>query len=147
MKITVDTDQLDLIVSGADKLLVDKGTEKNLILLLDLQEQIEEMITKAQKVLEEKALKLNPNFKSVEGDFIKAHYRAYGQRYYIEEDKITQVPKEMYSKEIVTKYKVNADAVDDFVAEKGGLPFGIVAPPRVKSLKIVFKKSNEANKV
>ena len=81
MKISVDLEEIKLIAGKADKLLLEINTEKELAKLLNLQLQIEEAIVNAQKLIEEAGLKLNPNFKSVEGDLIKASYRAYGQKY------------------------------------------------------------------
>src|SRR3990167_9015609 len=131
-KITVDLDELGLIVGEADKILVRRETEAKLFTLLSLRDKIEEMIDLAQKKIEEEALKLNSHFKSVEGDLIKASYRAYGQKYYLEEDKIALVPTQFYVKEMVTKFKVNSKEVEKFVEVKGGLPVGIIAPARIK---------------
>ena len=139
MKITVDIDEINLIAGEADKLLIEKKTEDGLSKLLTLRDQIEKAIDEAQKMIEKKGLSVNPNFKSVEGDLIKASYRAYGQKYYLEEDKINEVPTEMFTKEIITKYKVNSKVVDNWLEKNKGLPYGIVAPERVKSLKIMLK--------
>jgi hypothetical protein len=143
MKISVDLEEIKLIAGKADKLLLEKDTEVELAKLLDLQVKIEEAITNAQKLIEEKALLINPNFKSVEGDLVKASYRAYGQKYYLEEDKIDQLPVEMYVKEVTTKYKPNSEIIDIWSEKNGGLPYGVVAPVRTKSLKISLKKNIE----
>ena len=143
MKISVDLDEIKLIAGKADKLLLEKDTENEIAKLLDLQVKIEEAIDEAEKKIETEGLKLNPNFKSVEGDIVKASYRAYGQKYYLEEDKIDKVPTEMYIKEVVTKYKPNSEVIDKWAENNKGLPFGIAAPERTKSLKISLKKSKE----
>lgn len=143
MKITVDLDEIKLLAGKADKLLLDPSIEVDLVKLLDLQAQIEEVIDEAQKKIEVTALALNPNFKSVEGDMVKASYRAYGQKYYLEEDKIDQVPEVMFTKEVITKYRPNSETIDVWIEKNGGLPIGIVAPTRVKSLKIALKKSRD----
>ena len=140
--IDIDEDEIKLIAGKADKILVDREIEPELAKLLEYQVKLEETISAINKLIEEKALKMNPNFKSVEGDLIKASYRAYGQKYYLEDDKIGEVAPEMFTKEIVTKYKVNTDIVDTWIEKNGGLPFGISAPVRVKSLKIALKKKN-----
>lgn len=142
MKITIDIEEIKLIAGKADKLLIDPSIDVELAKLLDLQAQIETAITDAQKRIEVTALALNPNFKSVEGDSVKASYRAYGQKYYLEEDKIDQVPEVMFTKEVITKYRPNSETIDVWVEKNGGLPSGIVAPARVKSLKIALKKSH-----
>lgn len=144
MKITIDLDEIKLIAGKADKLLLEKDTEKELAKLLDLQIKLEEAIDEAQKKIEVEGLKLNPNFKSVEGDLVKASYRAYGQKYYLEDDKIDEVPEIMYLKEVITKYKPNTETIDIWIENNGGLPYGIVAPARVKSLKIALKKKHDS---
>jgi hypothetical protein len=146
MKITVDLEEVKLIAGKADKLLLEKGTEDELAKLLDLRDKIEEAINNAQKLIEQKGLSLNPNFKSVEGDIVKASYRAYGQKYYLEEDKIDQIPEVMFTKEVITKYKPDSEMIDIWIEKNGGLPYGIVAPVRPKSLKIALKKKNDDTK-
>jgi len=141
MKISVDTDEIKLIAGEAGKLLISKETEVELAKLLDLQVQIELAIKQAEAIIQEKGLVLNPSFKSVEGDLIKASYRAYGQKFYLEEDKLDQVPTEFYTKEITTKYKPNTDTIEKWTENNGGLPVGISAPVRVKRVTISLKKN------
>ncbi len=144
MKITIDLDELKLIAGKADKLLITKEAEKEIAKILETQVKLEEILKEAKSVLEKKALEINPNFKSIEGDLVKASYRSYGQKYYLEEDKISQIPEIMYIKEVVTKYKPQADIIDVWVEKNGGLPYGIAAPARVKSLSISFKKNGNS---
>jgi len=146
MKITVDLDEIKLIADKADKLLITKEAENEIAKLLDLQEKIDEAIKQAKELIEKKGLELNPNFKSVEGDIVKASYRYYGQKYYLEEDKIDKIPVEMYTKEITTRYKANTDIIENFIEKNNGLPYGIVAPERKKSLSISFKKTHDTTK-
>lgn len=143
MKITIDLTELTKISVEADKILLDNKVDKSLAKLLETRDKIEEAISNAQKLIEEKGLKLNPNFKSVEGDLVKASYRAYGQKFYLEEDKIDQVPVEFYTKEVITKFKVNTDIVEKWAEKNKGLPIGIISPVRPKSLKLTLKKNGE----
>lgn len=146
MKITVDLDEIKLISSSADNLLITEEAEKEIAKLLDLQDKIEEAIKEAKILIEKKGLEINPNFKSVEGDIIKASYRYYGQKYYLEDDKIDKIPTEMYIKEIITKYKTNTDIIENFIEKNNGLPYGIIAPERKKSLSISLKKNHDTTK-
>lgn len=142
MKISVDLDEVTLIAGKADKLLLEKSTEQELAKLLKLQEMIETAIDTAQTLIEKKGLELNPNFKSVEGDLVKASYRSYGQKYYLAEDRVNEIPAEFYIKEVITKYKVNTKTVETWAEKNNGLPLGIIAPERKKSLKITLKKND-----
>jgi hypothetical protein len=146
MKITIDLDEIKLIAGKADKLLITKEAEKEISKILEAQEKIEEALKEAKAVIEKKALEINPNFKSVEGDLVKASYRFYGQKYYLEEDKINQIPEIMYVKEVITKYKPQSDMIDMWIEKNGGLPYGISAPQRIKSLTISFKKNHDDTK-
>lgn len=141
MKITVDLKEVKLIAGKADRLLIEKSTEDELVKLLTLKSEIEKAIEEAQELIEKRALEINPIFKSVQGDIIRASYRAYGQKYYLAEDRIKEIPTEFYFKEVVTKYKVNTEIVEAWAEKNGGLPLGIVAPERKKSLKITLKKN------
>jgi hypothetical protein len=141
MKITIDLDKLELISKNADKILFSKEGEEEIVKIIEAQEKLEEILKKAKETIEQKALQINPNFKSVEGDKIKVSYRYFGQKYYLEEDKLNEIPAEFYTKEIITKFKVNSDAVENFVEKNGGLPYGVIAPERKKTLTISYKKN------
>ncbi len=141
MKMTIDTDQIALVSKDAEKIFISKDGEEQLIQLLEMQEMIEKAIDEAKKLIEEKGLTINPYFKSIEGDRVKVSYRYFGVKYYLEDDKLDQVPAEMYTKEITTKYKVNTDIVEVWAEKNKGLPFGITESNRKKSLNIALKKT------
>jgi len=52
----------------------------------------------------------------------------------------------MFTKEVITKYKPNSETIDIWIEKNGGLPYGISAPERVKSLKITLKKKHDDTK-
>jgi len=130
--LTVDlADLAALITEGKDIFLKSEG-EEALLKLLDLQEAIEGAIDEAKRVLEAEALKLDPQFKSIQSDNVRVYYRTYGSRYKLDESKVATLPANLYTTR--TSYTVNTKEVEAFAKEKGGLPDGILEPERTKQL-------------
>lgn len=134
-------DKLTKVTSDADKILLDPKGEEILLQLLKAQEEIDKLVDLAKVKLETAALKLDPNFSSVQADKIKVFYRAYGQRFYVDENNINMAPKELYEAESKVTYKVDAKAVEKWVAEHGGMPTGIIEVERKKSLSFSLKNN------
>jgi peptide subunit release factor 1 (eRF1) len=143
MKITIELDNLSELVSKADLIFLEPRAEKILLKLIDIREQVENAIDQAEKKLEDAALKINPNFKSIRSDKIKVFYRAYGARYLLDESIIALIPTELYTAEKKTIYKVNADAVENWTSINKGMPVGISERERTKSLKFDKKEKDE----
>lgn len=137
----IDIEKLIGLVSKADKIFLSKDGETVLVELLTIQKQVEEAIEAAKKRLEDAGKSINPNFMSIQGDKIKVYYRAFGQRFYVDEEHINEAPKELYSAESKIVYKVDSKLVEKWVEEKGGMPTGIREVERNKS--IVFKLKND----
>src|SRR3990167_227196 len=104
---TIDIDQLEELKVQADQIFLTAAGEKVLVKLLEIQTQVETAIEEAKKKLETAALKVNPNFSSIQADKIKVYYRAYGAKYYIDEAQINLAPKELYAVETKTMYKID----------------------------------------
>lgn len=141
---TIDIESLDQLVLDSDKIFLTPAGEKTLVKLLKIKGQIEDAITSAEKKLEETALKLNPNFTSIQADKIKVYYRAYGSRYYIDESQIAFIPKELYAAK--TMYRADAKAIEKWSEEHKGMPAGIREAERQKSLKFSLKDEPEIYK-
>ena len=141
MRLSVDTEELrSLALEGKDIFLKPEG-EQALLKLLELKETVEKAIDEAKKVLEEEALKLDPNFKSIQADNIRVYYRTYGSRYKLDESKIAAIPANFYTAK--TSYTVNIKEVEAFAREKGGLPDGILEIERPKQLTFSRKGEKE----
>lgn len=143
MKITVDLAEVDILVAEADKIFLKPEAEQGLVKLLQLQERIEQSIKQAKQILEAEGLKVNKDFKSIEGDQIKVSYRYFGSKYYIQEDKLQDVPEEFYTKVITTKYSVDAKVVEKWAENNKGLPVGIVENTRLKTINFKLKDAKE----
>lgn len=142
-KITVDLGEIKFIADEAGKLVLNKEIDVELKKLLDLRDTIEAEIDRAEANIEQAGLAFNPIFKSVGGDFVKASYRAFGQKFYLDETKLDQIATDFYTKEVTTKYKPNTDVIEKWAENAGVLPEGIIQPPRPKKLSLGLKKTNE----
>jgi macrodomain Ter protein organizer (MatP/YcbG family) len=141
MIITVDTDKLKDLVLNADKIFMSAEGDQTLVDLITIEKMVEEAKEQAQKTLEESALKLDPNFKSIQSDKVKVFYKAFGARFYLDETRIAEVPVSLYTQE--TKYKVDPKAVEGWIDEHKGLPVGINEVERVKKLTFSLRKGGQ----
>lgn len=135
MEIKLET--LNELVADSKNIIFSADAENTLVTLLGIQKQVEDAIDQAKKNIEQAALKLNPNFSSVQGDKVKVFYRSYGSKYKIDESFIDQIPVDLYS--IKKSYSANTKAIETFVESNKGLPIGIIEPERPKSISISLK--------
>lgn len=118
MKITIDTDEIELAVRDAGQVIVTADGEKPILTLLKYQALIEQAIEDAKRVVEERAKALNKNLQTVVADNIKVMYRAYGAQYTIDESQLAYVPRNLFRAEmgIVLDDKLPQDIIDQLKA-------------------------------
>lgn len=141
MILTVDTDKLKNLVAEADKIFMSAEGDQALADLLEIEAQVKRAREAAEAILEQAALAMSPDFKSIQSDRVKVMYKTYGARFYLDETHIAEVPKELYS--IETKYKVDSKAVEKYIDEHKGVPVGINEVERTKKLSFSLKKGAE----
>lgn len=137
----IDIEKLKELTADAGKIFLTPKGEDVLVQLLEIQKQVEEAIEAAEVTLEEAALKLDPNFTSIQADKIKVFYRAYGTKYAIDESVLPDIPKELYTTK--TSYLPDSKAIEKWTEEHKGLPIGVIEKERTKSLKFTLKNSKE----
>lgn len=142
----IDIDKLDELVVKADEIFLTPAGEKVLVKLLEIQVQVENAIAEAKTRLEAAALKANPNFSSIQANEIKVYYRAFGSKYYMDETQVNMAPKELYTSETITVYKIDTKAVDKWIDAHGGLPVGITEVDRKKSISFTLKNGPATDK-
>lgn len=135
----INIEDIDQLVKDADKIFLSPEGEKELVKLLNIRKQVDEAIELAEKKLEEAALKINPNFSSIQSDKVKVYYRAYGAQYYLDETQINLTPKELYTTESKVVYKIDSKLVEKWVDQHKGMPAGIKEVERIKQLKFKLK--------
>jgi hypothetical protein len=143
MILTIDTDKLKELVTQADKIFMSPEGDEALASLIEIEAQVKEAREAAEKTLEQAALAINPDFKSIQSDRVKVMYKTYGSRFYLDETNLDKVPKELYTTE--TKYKVDSKAVEKYVDEHKGIPVGINEVERTKKLSFSLKKGTDTN--
>lgn len=135
----IDIEKLNDLTEKAGDIFLGPDGEEALVQLLEIQTQVENAIVEAKQKLEAKAMELDPNFSSIQGDRVKVSYRFYGSKYYLEDDKIDQVPEELYK--TTTRYSIDTKALGEYLKEKPGLPVGIKEVERKKSLTFSLKET------
>lgn len=126
----------------SDKIFIAPEGEDVLVSLLQAEKELGELKEQVKAKLEESALKLNPNFSSIQGDKIKVYYREYGSKYYVDESQFELIPDGLVNTE--TKYSVDSKAVEKWSEEHGGMPTGIKEVERGKTLSISLKANGKA---
>lgn len=142
---TIDIEKLDKLLVEADKIFLTPEGEKVLIQLLELREQVELAIDEAKKKLEETALKISPDFTSIQADKVKVYFRAFGARYKIDSSFIDTLPKNLY--EIKTTYNAVAEEIEKTLEETGKLPQGIIEADRTKTITFSLKNKEAKSEV
>ncbi len=137
MKINIDTEEIEVLPNGTEEIVLSNDAEKNLVALLQLQKSVEDALDEAKRRIEEKALQVNPNFKSVVSDNLRISYREYGGRYRIDETNVEKLPRELY----LVKYSPKAPEIESYIDEHG-VPLGIDVVERKKTLTISLKRRN-----
>lgn len=135
--ITIDIDKINKLKEEADKIFIDPKGEDVLVELLNIQQEIEKAIDEVKIKLEDSALKLNPDFSSIQGDRVKVFYREYGSKYYVDETQADLIPGGLVKSRTV--FSVDSKAVENYIAEKGQMPTGIKEVERKKTMSISLK--------
>lgn len=136
MKITIDTDEIAILVNEADEIFIDPNGEERLLKLLEIEQMVKNAVDDAKDKLEAKALEINPNFRSIRGDLVKVSYRAFGSAYDYDEKQLDHLVEYDFIQRN-NKYTLNTKAIKAYIKEVGHLPSGITPKPRPK--KIVIK--------
>lgn len=142
MQITIDTDKIAQLVEDSGKIFLNPEAEQNLIELLEAQKMLEDALTEAKAKIEEEGLKINPNFKGIQADDIRIGYRYFGAEYRIDEAYADKLPEELVNKKVT--YSVNNQELKNYVEMHKGLPLGIVANERKKTITISLKGDQNA---
>ncbi|TXH08890.1 MAG: hypothetical protein E6R04_09790 [Spirochaetes bacterium] len=134
MEIQISLKELDTVVKQAGKLVATPEAENAILTLLEMREQIDLALEHVKHKIAEDGLKLDPTFKSIQGDKIKAGYRVYGSKYGIDKKYIDELPEDLYKTSV--KYTVDSKAVDEWLKSHKSLPLGITMTPRAKQISI-----------
>lgn len=129
--------EVDKLKVDGDKIFIDPKGEEVLVQILEAEKQLELIKDELKLKLETKALSINPNFNSIQGDRIKVFYREYGSKYYVDESQSDLIPEGFTEKK--TSYIINTKAVDDWIDQKSVMPTGIKEVERKKTISFSLK--------
>lgn len=142
LKLTIKYTDLQALVEEGKNITVTPKAENALVALLELQDKVADAISQAKKVIEEKALELNPNFASVRSDKVRVYYRANGPKFSVDESKVQFLPKDTYKMKVT--YSPESKILDKYAKDHDGLlPDGIIVRERTKSLSISLINEKE----
>lgn len=136
MKIVVDTEQPIKLANEGGKFIFKKEAEEQLVQLLELQENINKAVDEAKKQIQEAGESLDPSFKGVIGEKVKAIFRAYGAKYTYKLDTIEEAKPFLKEK---VYYTVDSSLVDKYIKENRELPEGIFNKERTKSISFTLQ--------
>ena len=137
----IDIEKLDKLVKDSDQIFLSSDGEKVLVKLLKIEQQVKDAIDEAKAKLEAAALKVNPNFSSIQADKVKVFYREYGAKYYVDESQANMIPEGLVTSKV--SYSVDSKAVEKYADEHKGLPVGIKEVERKKSLSFSLKNGQK----
>ena len=115
-KIMIDPKYPMELAKEGGKLVLKKEAEEYLVKLLELQELVEQAINQAKQTIQETGEAIDPSFKGVVGEKVKAIYRPYGSKYSYRLNDI-EVAKPFLKEK--TYYSVDSKLVDKYVKEVG----------------------------
>ena len=136
MKLTIDTNQPLTLAQEAGKFVFKKEAEEQLVKLLELQEIVNQAVNEAKRQIREAGESIDPSFRGVIGEKVKAIYRTYGAKYTYRMNEI-EIAKPFLKEKIY--YSVDSGVVDEFVKKEGKLPEGIYDKERTKSISFTLQ--------
>ncbi len=136
--ITVNLDSIDTIVKKGSNFVFKKEAEEEILKLLKLRDLIEEKIKEVKEGIEKAGKSIDPSFKGVIGESLKATYRVFGERYTY--DKYSP-PDEQFLKSI-TFSKVDSAKVDEHLEKTDELPKGIILKDRQPTISFTLKDND-----
>ena len=130
-KIMVNPNYPMELANKGGKLVFKKEAEEYLVKLFELKDIVEKAIDEAKRQIQESGTAIDPSFKGVIGDQVKAIYRTFGTKYTYHMNEI-DIAQPFLKEKIY--YSVDSKAVDKYISEVKELPPGIYEKERTKSI-------------
>jgi len=137
--ITVNLELVNTLVKKGSNFVFKKEAEEEILKLLKLRDLIEEKIKEVKEGIEKAGKSIDPSFKGVIGENLRATYRVFGERYTF--DKYNP-PDEEFLKTI-TFSKVDSAKVDEHLEKTDELPTGITLKERVPTISFTIKDNEK----
>lgn len=121
--LTINYENLDLLVQGSDHITVNPSGEELLVQLLNLKKQVNEALELAQDRISVAMEAIDPTLTSITSDHIKITKRAFGMKYTLASVAIDQIDSRFYNNK--QSFTPNSKEIDAYVRETGALPSGV----------------------
>lgn len=139
----IDIEKIKDLKGNGDEIFFSPEGEQVLMTLLEVEKQLEDARAKIKEALEETALKISPNFRSIEGENVKVYYRSFGSRFRIDEANMDRIPADLIEQKTV--YSLKPKEVEKWAKEHGSLPLGVNLAERNKQITFKFKNDTDPN--
>lgn len=140
-KIIIYPEKVNQLAKEGSEIVFKKEAEEALLTLLKMQEFIEKTIEEVKVSIIKSGRYVDPDFKGVIGEHVKAVYRTFGTKYKFKGN-VKKIPKKLESfLNVKTTATVKSEEVDKYLKETGKLPGMIEENPRVYTLSL--QKINE----
>ena len=136
--IVINKEEILALAKEGESLVLSPKGEESLLKLITIKKFIDETLEQVKEKIVEKGLDIDPDFKGVVGQNIRASYRYTDSVYTYRKSEIDLA--EPFLKK-VEYYKVDSEKVEKYEQETGDLPEGIFYKDRTK--KLVIKVSDE----
>lgn len=134
-------DELEKLAVEGDKIFLTPDGEDVLVEILTAEIRLQEIKEAVKIKLAQAALKIDPNFSSIQADKVKVYYREYGAKYYVDESQLDLLPNGLAIPR--TTYQVDSKAVDKWIADNDAMPTGIRESGRSKTLSFTLKNNGK----
>lgn len=139
----IDIEKITDLKGKGDEIFFTPEGEQVLMTVLEVERQLEEAKDKIKEALEQTALSISPNFRSIEGENVKVYYRAFGSRFRIDEQYADKIPASLV--ETKTVHTLKPKEVEKWAKEHGSLPLGVNLTERNKQISFKFKNDADPN--
>lgn len=125
-QIVINLEHVNSLAKEGGKLIFKKQAEEAIFRLLQMKDFIEEKIEEVKLSIVKSGKYLDPEFKGVVGECVKAMYRYYGKKYTYTGDPERVPPEVLPFVKLTVHVEVDSKAVDKHLKETGNLP-GMIA--------------------
>lgn len=140
--ITINTDETHAISQEGGTFVFRPQAELALIDLIKLRDFIDAKIDEAKKIIATTGETIDPNFKGVIGEHIRAIYRVYGEKYTYDKDFKEPLEQAGFLKKTEV-YKADSKAINEYVKKHNALPLGVTLKDRQKVISLVVDKDEQ----
>lgn len=138
--ITIDPQEIKVFAEEGGKFVFKPTAEENLYKLLTLQKMVDDLVEQVKEKIAEAGMQIDPGFKGVKGEKVKALFRSYGTKYDYDKSKTGDL--QTFLKER-TYYSVDGPKVDKYIETVGEIPDGIIEKSRDKKLSLTLADDEE----